>query len=309
MIICISSRHGGPHKQLGIIAKELTNQGYPAKHVYSFWQWIRLHFDTKSIIISSIPFFWIPNKKTFICNIRGDYTREKSLFKNPLAYLYSHTRKYSQHTVFPSRFLKNKLGSSDGIVIPNAITSLPEGIQKDNEGPVRIATVTSFDFKEKSMGVFTLLKGLAAVQTTTPFTFDIYGGGRYLESVKKSYEEHKEYYTFPVVFHGYRKDISERLQHTDIFLYWSTFDNMPNALLEALGAGIPIIANNYGAFLEILGDTNVLVHTTQELSESIRALLENPSLRIQRGVQSSSQSKKFFLPIIIQQWIHLITNL
>ncbi len=49
------------------------------------------------------------------------------------------------------------------------------------------------------------------------------------------------------------KDLPKHLQETDVFIFASTCENMPNSLLEAMAAGLPIACSNRGPMPEILG--------------------------------------------------------
>ena len=50
-----------------------------------------------------------------------------------------------------------------------------------------------------------------------------------------------------------------RLYHdADAFVFASSCENMPNILLEAMAAGLPIASSNRGPMPEILGDAGVL---------------------------------------------------
>lgn len=67
----------------------------------------------------------------------------------------------------------------------------------------------------------------------------------------------------------------------DIFVFASSCENMPNILLEAMAAGIPIACSNHGPMPEILGDAGVYFDPEQpdEIAAAIQSLIEDVSLR------------------------------
>ena len=70
-------------------------------------------------------------------------------------------------------------------------------------------------------------------------------------------------------------------KQADAFVFASSCENMPNILLEAMAAGLPIACSNRGPMPEILGDGGVYFNPEQphEIADAIQTLLERPTLR------------------------------
>jgi glycosyltransferase involved in cell wall biosynthesis len=89
------------------------------------------------------------------------------------------------------------------------------------------------------------------------------------------------------LFLGFRKDIHEILPVFDVFVLPSFSEGMPVTLIEAMGAGIPVVATNVGGNPEVVKDqeTGYLVENDneQELAEKLITLLQDHETRQKMG--------------------------
>jgi len=81
--------------------------------------------------------------------------------------------------------------------------------------------------------------------------------------------------------------IWDALRESAVFAFPSDIDQAPNAVLEAMGAGVPVIAVNIAAQAEMVqpGTTGLLIEPTDDegLRRSLRRLLDNPEERVRMG--------------------------
>ena len=82
-----------------------------------------------------------------------------------------------------------------------------------------------------------------------------------------------------VFFVGLIDNVDDYLRASDIFVFPSEKEGMPNALLEAMACGLPAIARDIGGVRDIVSnDTAMLVPSSQakEFADAVKVLLNNP---------------------------------
>lgn len=83
-----------------------------------------------------------------------------------------------------------------------------------------------------------------------------------------------------VRFTGFRKDVSEVLHASDLFVHASLMEGFPNAILEAMAMGKPVVATEVGGVPELVahGETGLLVPSGDEdaLAKALLRLLNAP---------------------------------
>jgi glycosyltransferase involved in cell wall biosynthesis len=85
-----------------------------------------------------------------------------------------------------------------------------------------------------------------------------------------------------VRFLGARKDVERLLGAADAFVFASAQEGMPNAVLEALAAGLPVVATPIGAAANLrrVGDGRITFAepTPEALADAVRSLATRPGL-------------------------------
>lgn len=83
-----------------------------------------------------------------------------------------------------------------------------------------------------------------------------------------------------------REQIAQRLSQTDIFVLPSRYEGLPYSILEAMAAGVPVIASDVGGVCEAVGDdAGILIPPgdMQALKDALVRLLNNPLLGKKMG--------------------------
>ena len=101
-----------------------------------------------------------------------------------------------------------------------------------------------------------------------------------------------------VVFLGYREDIADIYGALDLFVLNSTTEGLPNAILEAMAFGVPVVATAVGGTPEVVhdGDTGLLIPSSQPaaLVTAIRAVLGNREAAAERARRARTLIEREF---------------
>ena len=101
-----------------------------------------------------------------------------------------------------------------------------------------------------------------------------------------------------VIWTGYRDDVLQLLPAFDIFIQPSHHEGLPNTVLEAMAAGLPVVATSVGGTPELVvnGETGLLVPSrdSDALAGAITELLEQPEVRDSLGQAGQERVKLHF---------------
>ena len=125
---------------------------------------------------------------------------------------------------------------------------------------------------------------------------DLEEDGAYLKYLKDLAQElgiHKSVY-----FLGHRADIPQLLASSDLLVLPSNAEGLPLVILEAMAAGLPVVATPVGGIPEVVihQETGLLVpvEDVQALGDAILKLLQNPNLQYEIGNNGLNMVRKDF---------------
>jgi glycosyltransferase involved in cell wall biosynthesis len=100
-----------------------------------------------------------------------------------------------------------------------------------------------------------------------------------------------------VVWPGRRADARDHLTTFDVFVLPSRFEGFPLVLLEAMLAGVPIVATDVGSVTELVrdGETGLVVppDDVEALTHAVRTLIDEPGLRREFGQRGRPLALEF----------------
>jgi glycosyltransferase involved in cell wall biosynthesis len=203
-----------------------------------------------------------------------------------------------------SDYVKNFLGLRTAPeVIENGISLAPYQAARANRSRMReVLGVTTEEKLLIAVGRLVpvknhrlLLEAFAAARAKLPaLRLAIIGSGA-LEAELKSFAEGLGLGN-DVRFLGYRDDIPDCLAASDVFVNSSTTEGLPISLLEAMAAGLPVIATSVGGVPQVLGPSQagVLVPSGDgvAMAAAMVALSTNSALlgRLSRSATAAAEA-------------------
>jgi glycosyltransferase involved in cell wall biosynthesis len=162
--------------------------------------------------------------------------------------------------------------------IENILVKTPKLTQQ----PSKLIMVARFNEQKDQT---TLLKAISLIKDSY-FHLDLVGSG-------PSFEECKALAASlgimdKVSFLGDRRDVPDLLAKSQIFILSTHYEGLPISILEAMRAGLPVVATRVNGIPEevIDGKTGLLVSHEDEqgLANALYKLINNPELRQQMGI-------------------------
>jgi glycosyltransferase involved in cell wall biosynthesis len=89
--------------------------------------------------------------------------------------------------------------------------------------------------------------------------------------------------------------LREKYARSDICVFASSCENMPNILLEGMASGLPIACSRRGPMPEVLGDAGVYFdpESPADIARALRELIDSPSLRAELARRSFDRVQMF----------------
>jgi len=127
---------------------------------------------------------------------------------------------------------------------------------------------------------------------------DLVGGGdssalrRMFKAIKRNIDQGDF-----VLYHGHlsHSETLKRYLLADLFVYPSSCENLPNILVEAMTAGLPIASSDRGPMPEVLKDAGLYFNpeSVTSIKNCLRYMIENPNLRQRLGAKAKQYSQTY----------------
>jgi glycosyltransferase involved in cell wall biosynthesis len=140
----------------------------------------------------------------------------------------------------------------------------------------------------------TLVHALGRLRT--PFEADFVGGGPLRRTLEREVE--RLGLGTSVRLLGDRRDVPSLLARSDVFVLASRSEGLPLSILEAMAAGLPVVASSVGGVPELVvdGETGLLVPAgdPERLAGAVGRLLADAALRRRLGEAGRARVREHF---------------
>ncbi|ULH08867.1 glycosyltransferase family 4 protein [Alcaligenes faecalis] len=188
---------------------------------------------------------------------------------------------YDRDLALRYHFPRNKLQViHNGVVDQNP--HLPvRPASKEAGAPVRLLMVARFSQQKDHV---TLLQALSLISSLN-WRLDLLGTGETLGQVQELYQRLN--LVDKVYFHGASDKVNQHLIEADVFVLSTNWEGLPLSILEAMSAGLPIVATDVGGVAECVQHEHngylVPRQNPQVLAEHLAVLIEQQDTRRRLG--------------------------
>lgn len=196
--------------------------------------------------------------------------------------------------------------------IPNAIAQEKLSIDsKEHKSLYRIVNVARLTKKQKRQEL--LIKAFARIAGKYPkWIVELYGEDpsgykQELQSLVRDFHLERR-----VLFKGTTHEVSRVLKKADIFAFPSAYEGFPNALGEAMAAGLPVVACADCTSCAVLitnGVDGLLAKSDADsFSEALEILMKDQNKRLAMGMAAHESMKQFAPENVWGQWESLLAE-
>ena len=191
------------------------------------------------------------------------------------------------------------------VIIPNPLREMPEAVYGASK---RIVTAGRLS-EQKNHKL--LIDAFAGVYRDHPdYSIDIYGEGSMRDELQ-AYIDEKGLRNL-VHLCGKVDNVPERIQDAYMFVLPSDYEGLSNALLEAMGIGLPCITTNCAGSDDAIQDgENGLIVPIQDrvaMEKAIRKLIEDHERAEIMGKKARESMSRYKVDNVVDQWEALVKN-
>ena len=273
----VLSLHTSKAGAVGRIAGQLTRTpAVYAAHGWAFTDGVP-HREARRYALAENLLAWLPGTIVNVCGHERDVALQHNVG----------SRKH--HTVI-----------HNGVVdVPASLRSVPDG------RPVRIVSVARFEAPKDHV---TLLKALAGLPEGEPWRLLLLGHGPLKASVEAMSRELG--LADRVEIREGVTDVAPALAEADLFVLSSTWEGFPRSILEAMRAGLPVVATDVGGIREAVEEavTGRLVprRDVPALRDALASLVADGEARVRMGRAGRERyEQRFTFDAMYDAWLGL----
>lgn len=339
---------GGAERQLSYLAPELVRMGHNVHLAYSkegpnkpelpgvvlhrlksrsnydpylFWQLVRLIRRTQPDIIQT----WILQmdilggiaaritKTPWILRQATSYnTINANSFKNRIrTLLAAWAHAVVSNSTGGDLYWKKRNFTKARYIIPNAIpmdeiATVEQKILSEYDiSPDQKVVLYAGRFDEEK-NIRNMVKGMLRVTENEKTVAFLCGEGPLLAEMKQNVEESNA--TNRIFLPGYVENIWGMMKQADVFVSVSHFEGRPNAVIEAMACGTPLVVSDIPEHREFLDEQSAVFvnrHEPAELEKAIKDCLAKPKAARQRAEVAKNITAKWSMQNIAQLYVQM----
>ena len=175
---------------------------------------------------------------------------------------------------------------SNGCLVNSMVAPAPAAQEPENGQEIRLLMVSRMDDAKDQPTAIRAVAALAEAGRNARLS--LVGDGprrRELEELAR-----REGIAERVRFHGNRTDVAELMAEHDLMLHCTFSEGFPNVIIEAMAAGLPVIASDIPPCREVLdnGSCGIMapVRDAGALRAAVIRLMDRPALRRQQAARA-----------------------
>jgi len=185
------------------------------------------------------------------------------------------------------------------VTVHNGISDCPQRANPVDVDAPRVVMVARF-VNQKNQAL--LIE--AAARLASPIILTLVGDGPLRQQAEQLAANSPAH--IKVEFLGQRQDVAEILARADLFVLSTNWEGFPISILEAMRAGLPVIATDVDGVREAIfdGDNGILVQAKDRsrLTQAIQSLISDAGLRRRMGARGRAiYEERFSLPAMLNK--------
>lgn len=182
----------------------------------------------------------------------------------------------------------------------------------DNDNPYRILYVSNIEYYKHQWNV---VKAVANLRNLgMPVVLDLVGAAHQIslnrlnkDLDRLDLERKWVNYKGPVDFNR----LHDYYFQSNLGIFASSCENMPNTLLETMASGLPIACSSFGPMPEVLGNSGVFFNPeqTRSIAIALRDLIDSPKLRADLAQASFKKAKQYSWKLCANETFDFLTKI
>lgn len=246
-----------------------------------------------------------------IISERGDPSKLKGFANKIIKFVINRANGAVFQTEYAKKYYSKKL-QKKSVIIPNPIY-IDNYISADYDNAEKsISHVGRFEIKQKRQDL--MIKAFEIVNKKFPdYILKFYGDGDDLEKIRNMSNDYG--LNNSIEFCGKVDYPIKYIKNSKLFILSSDYEGIPNALLEAMAIGLPVISTDYspGGVKDIInnGDNGLIVECNNyiAIAEAAIKYITESNYAKKCGVNAKSITKKYNINNIIKLWYEYISKI